>query len=161
MTIEERFFDKVVISASGCHLWTGMLNDWGYGYFHVNGKKVGAHRFAWQLANGAIPEGNHLHHRHECPKNCVNAEHLTPLSASEHSRLHANLTGHFGKGGPWHPALTAGSAASRRAATHCKRQHEFDEANTNIRPNGSRECLACGRLRAERTRQRHREGARP
>ena len=31
--------------------------------------------------------------------------------------------------------------------THCKRGHEFDEANTYWRPDGSRRCRSCARMR--------------
>ena len=38
-------------------------------------------------------------------------------------------------------------AARRRAATHCKRGHEFTPANTITRANGHRMCLTCQRDR--------------
>jgi hypothetical protein len=31
--------------------------------------------------------------------------------------------------------------------THCPRGHEYDEANTYNKPNGSRECRACRKAR--------------
>jgi hypothetical protein len=31
--------------------------------------------------------------------------------------------------------------------THCPRGHEYDEANTYHKPNGSRECRACRKAR--------------
>lgn len=38
--------------------------------------------------------------------------------------------------------------------THCKHDHEFTPENTYIRPNGSRGCKVCGRIRYERKRLR-------
>lgn len=34
-------------------------------------------------------------------------------------------------------------AAERRAATRCKRDHEFTPANTIVHKNGRRECRTC------------------
>jgi hypothetical protein len=45
------------------------------------------HRVLWENTNGAIPEGNHIHHIDGNPANNSLAN-LTSLSASEHMRLH-------------------------------------------------------------------------
>lgn len=40
--------------------------------------------------------------------------------------------------------LLHGTDANARK-THCKRGHAFDDANTRVRPDGSRKCRACDR----------------
>jgi hypothetical protein len=35
--------------------------------------------------------------------------------------------------------------ATKAAQTHCVHGHEFDEANTRVRANGTRQCRACDR----------------
>lgn len=66
---------------SGCHLWTGNCNRTGYGVFAYAESAVSpfrqivAHRVAWMLANGAIPNG--LLVLHKCDvRCCVNPDHL-------------------------------------------------------------------------------------
>jgi hypothetical protein len=63
---------------TGCWLWFAHHDQDGYGTFYVNSPKphsVRAHRFAWELWNGAIPDGNQV--RHSCSTNCcVNPQHL-------------------------------------------------------------------------------------
>lgn len=60
-----------------CWLWQGSLNDWGYGRFSLNGRIVRAHRTAYVLAVGPIPEG--LDIRHLCHvRHCCNPAHLEP-----------------------------------------------------------------------------------
>jgi hypothetical protein len=78
MTIlaDERFSRKVrTDGAGGCHLWTGARNVWGYGRLKREGVMLAAHRVAWEMAHGPIPDG--LHVLHHCDvRLCVNPEHL-------------------------------------------------------------------------------------
>lgn len=46
-----------------------------------------AHRYLYEKWEGPILENHDLDHRPECPKNCVNPAHLTPLTRSEHAQL--------------------------------------------------------------------------
>lgn len=76
MNIVERFLGKISRS-EGCHVWTGTVNDSGYGLFKIGWKKgqVRAHRYSWELANGKIPEGLFVLHKCDNPI-CVNPDHL-------------------------------------------------------------------------------------
>lgn len=71
---EERFWEKVDKSGD-CWVWTGYIQRKGYGVFTINGKLIRAHRFAWELENGKIPDGMVI--MHVCDnRRCVRASHL-------------------------------------------------------------------------------------
>lgn len=67
------FVDKR--SESDCWLWKGTKRAKGYGQFKWNGKNVAAHRMAYTLAYGSIPEGLLIRHTCDNPP-CVNPNHL-------------------------------------------------------------------------------------
>jgi len=77
----ERFNEKVDRSAGpdACWHWTGHRLPFGHGTFSPgrrSGNRHGyAHRFAWEQANGPIPEGLHVLHKCDNPP-CVNPAHL-------------------------------------------------------------------------------------
>jgi hypothetical protein len=58
-----------------CWLWTGARTTNGYGRITVGGKGHQAHRVAWMLASGAIPDGLYVCHRCDV-KLCVRPAHL-------------------------------------------------------------------------------------
>jgi hypothetical protein len=74
--IAERFWEKVgPPDASGCRMWTA-AGTWGYGTFYartVGNRKifVRAHRMAWELTHGPIPEGLQVLHRCDQPACCA------------------------------------------------------------------------------------------
>ena len=55
-----------------CIEWSGRRNEKGYGY---TGNRRRAHRVAWEVVNGAIPDGLCVLHRCDNPP-CVRVEHL-------------------------------------------------------------------------------------
>jgi hypothetical protein len=66
---EERFLEKVDKNgAGGCWLWLRNKNNMGYG-MAWNGKRILAHRMAYELLVGPIPEGLTLDHL--CHPLCV------------------------------------------------------------------------------------------
>ena len=89
----ERFMAKIAKQPSGCWLWTGSKLRVGYGKFCMNGIPGTAHRAAWELFNGPIPEGMYVCHACDV-RACVNPDHLflgsqsdNMLDASSKNRL--------------------------------------------------------------------------
>jgi len=73
--VEQRFWEKVDKS-SDCWIWLATnAGVAGYGRFKYCGKLESAHRVAWILTNGDIPESVRVNH---CCGNrlCVNPDHL-------------------------------------------------------------------------------------
>lgn len=77
---EERFWSKVHITNS-CWIWLGSKHKRGYGLFTISFNpsiSCVAHRYAWELILGPIPQGLFL--CHNCPEgdnpSCVNPAHL-------------------------------------------------------------------------------------
>ncbi len=145
-TPEARFWAKVRVADAAdpdaCWLWTGALDRDGYGQFWVAGRQVKAHRFAYELLVGPIPDG--LQGDHQCHnrdksckggptclhRRCVNSpDHLEPASGRDNT-----MRG---------DTITAGNASK----THCPVGHPYSSANTRVRSDGGRDCRACKRAR--------------
>jgi len=126
--LAERFWKKVEITES-CWIWHGHRGKFGHGSIRTGGvgfPKEAAHRVAYKLLVGPIPEGLVLDHlcRHGW---CVNPAHLEPVTNAENL-----LRGETGPG-----------INSRK--TQCKNGHPFDEANTYRLPSDPsfRRCRTC------------------
>ena len=98
-----RLWSRVEKLESGCWIWQGPKNKKGYGSLCRNGKKVQAHRAAWEMKNGPIPPGMFICHHCDTPS-CVNESHLflgtaqdNTLDCIQKGRWHHN--GKVGKPG--------------------------------------------------------------
>lgn len=58
-----------------CLIWTARRTADGYGSVSINNKEYLAHRVAWLVARGPIPNGLCVCHKCDTPA-CINAEHL-------------------------------------------------------------------------------------
>lgn len=125
-----RFWSKVILGGPDeCWMWTGVRTGTRngkvrYGQFSVNGKMIVAHRVAWELTHGPIPEG--LLPDHQCREHgCVNPGHLELVTNQENI-----LRG-------------VGPTAVNAKKTHCIHGHRFNERNTIIRIRGGQRTRAC------------------
>lgn len=134
---EERFWSKVTRTDT-CWLWEGSSRN-GYGLFSWGSGReqntTGAHRYAYQLERGEIPEELVIDHLCRVPL-CVNPDHLEPVTRGENV-----LRG-------------VGNPAVNRDKTHCLKGHEFTPENTYFNKHGHRGCRACGREGAQRRAQK-------
>lgn len=137
-----RFWSKTRFEPdTGCFEWTAYRNPrGGYGRFKRHGKLEVAHRVAFELTVGEIPDGLTLDHL--CRNTaCVNPLHLEPVSMTENIRRGTQ-------------------GADQRAKTHCPQGHPYDEANTYINPRRQRVCRTCGRDKMRERRRSERRDSR-
>ena len=73
---EDRFWANVRIAAPlVCWEWTAAVFRGGYGAIVRSGKKLKAHRVAYEFFNGPVPAGMVVRHRCDNPL-CCNPQHL-------------------------------------------------------------------------------------
>lgn len=121
---------------SGCILWLAGTSYSGYGILRIAGKQYRAHRVAYELAHGPVPDGLVLDHLCRV-RSCINPDHLEPVTQLVNVQRGA------------------------KNVKFCKSGHEFTPENTLVRTRGDgtqtlrRTCLACKRrLSAEYARRR-------
>jgi hypothetical protein len=132
-TLAERFEAKYIPEPnSGCWIWIGALEGGGYGNISSGGsrkaKRIKAHRVAYVLYKGEVPEGKDLDHlcRLRC---CVNPDHLEPVTRQENIRRS--------------PIAVAANHARR---THCSNGHPLSGDNLAwVSGENRRRCLTCKR----------------
>lgn len=132
--IPEPFACRISVTEDDCWLWTSYLTRKGYASFKWRGRTYVVHRFIYELFRGPIPAGLTLDHLADrcSSKACCNPDHLEPVTSRENT------------------LRSLDTLAGREAAqTHCKRDHEFTEANTYRAPGNPRRryCRTCVALR--------------
>ncbi len=82
-----RFWELVrAKNENGCRLWNGYRQSaFGYGYFTAEGQTHLAHRVAWRLSFGPIPDGKQVNHSCDV-RPCVSPDHLWVGTGSENMR---------------------------------------------------------------------------
>lgn len=137
--IADTFWGHVDKSAA-CWMWLGGQTK-GYGTYST----TMAHRVAYLLCVGPIPDGLELDHLCYTPL-CVNPSHLEPVTRTE------NIRRRIAAGPPRPPAPLR---------THCTKGHEFTPENTIPRDGGGRgqRCRICKNDSRRDTRRRRRMAA--
>ena len=126
MTPAKRFWakvDKIDAAPDACWQWLGTKSD-GYGRFSIGSKRIYAHRFAYELLIGPIPDGLTLDHL--CRNRaCVKPQHVEPV--------------------PMRTNILRGNGRSARNAVkaHCPQGHPYSGSNLYIWSKW-RYCLTCG-----------------
>lgn len=125
----ERFTSKFIEDPeTGCWVWQASLGAGGYGRFRLNGKLETAHRVAWEMFKGPIPDGGILDHFVCDNPPCVNPEHLKCGSYWDNTRRGNS------------------PVAINARKTHCPNGHALEDGNVYCRPGrNERECLKCRR----------------
>jgi hypothetical protein len=124
-----------------CWLWTGAVDEKGYGKIFYQGNPVLVHRLSAHLFLGMNLYSNiQALHKIICRnKNCWNPDHLY-LGTNQENRRDAVKTG---------DAFNS-TAAMRKLQTHCIHGHPLEGDNLYIAKDGRRRCATCRRNNAKR-----------
>ena len=125
-SFEDRFWGKVdkASDPDGCWLWlAGTARGYGMIDLSHSRRRALAHRVAYELARGPIPDGLQLDHLCRNPR-CVNPAHLDPVTCLENVRR--GLSGVL--------------------KTHCHKGHEYTPENLYIDRKNHRHCRICLRM---------------
>lgn len=120
-------FEKRIDKSGECWSWTGGTNKDGYGVVSIGRKRWLAHRFAYTLSHGPIPDGLMVLHSCDNPP-CCRLEHLfLGTRADNVADMAAKGRAKFGTVDPTKPRhviLTPGEVIAIR--------HEFLRGSTNL-----------------------------
>jgi HNH endonuclease len=116
-------FWRRVNRTDACWLWTGGTNGRGYGQLKIDGQQFYAHRLAFEVERGPIPNGLVIDHLCRTPL-CVNPDHLEPVTNTENLRR----------------GVRGGDPLTRE---RCKNDHPWDDVYRA--PNGTYHCRHCRR----------------
>lgn len=125
--LSERFFKYVqkegpipdgakphYVGLGNCWFWTSAKNKHGYGEFSVNKSVFKAHRVAWFLTHGSIPDGVFVCHKCDFTS-CVNPAHLFIGGHKENTRDCVEKGRKRGGEDHWKAKLTAAQVVDIRS----------------------------------------------
>lgn len=132
--------DRAAVGPGSCWRFKASTDSHGYGQIVLAGRLRRAHRVAWILYNGRIPDG--LVIDHTCRnKLCCNPSHLEAVTVQENNRRAAPYV-----------------RRPRRDQTHCLRGHALTGTNV-MTYRGRRHCRKCKRDLQRARRAAARKGA--
>lgn len=122
--------DRIVVDDNGCWVWQTGLDRCGYGRCSLvvpwtTRRRWSAHRLAYLLLVGVIPDGLQLDHLCVNPP-CCNPSHLEPVTP----KVNVNRSS---------------SADHWLSKTECPQGHAYDVKNTGRDSKGHRICRRCAR----------------
>jgi transposase len=145
----ERFWTKVKRGQPHeCWPWLAARQPDGYGLFHTSdGRHWGAHRYAYEVTYGPIPQClviDHVRARGCNRTDCVNPAHLEAVTQAVNIERGINR------------AVLSASFASQ---THCRHGHELTPENTYVRPIGNGQYRRCRKCRSVWRKEYRKRGA--
>lgn len=149
---EARFWAKVdKREPDECWPWVGRLEADGYARFEAGGMRCPAHRVAYELTIGPIPEALTIDHTcHNADMSCAGGSTCAHRRCCNPAHLEAvSLKINTLRG--------RGVSALNAAKTHCPRDHPLSGDNLRLNPDGHRVCRTCqATASAEQYRKRKR-----
>lgn len=123
--VKERAATRYRVSGS-CHISTYSTGSHGYAQigWQIDRKTIGttAHRAAWELLNGPIPEGMTIDHTCK-ERRCVNVNHMRLLSNFENARRTSGRDWKLGSCANGHPNSELHTQPSgKRVCPSCRRE---------------------------------------
>ena len=139
---EVYFWKKISKEKSGCWIWLGTKNEYGYGRINRGNKKLYAHRVAYNLANSVILQTKEIV-RHICHNtSCINPDHLEIGTQKDNidDKVKANRQ-HKGEKSP-SSKLTENKVIELRKRYWINRESISDLANeSKVKVSTLHECL--------------------
>lgn len=133
-TERERFDAKWTPEPNtGCWLWTASLTTTGYGMFHHHPFGRMAHRAAWRIYRGPIPDGMLIDHMCRVPI-CVNPDHLRVVTPQINTIQNS--------------VSVAAKRAAQTVCSRCGLPFGVRKPRGGGKRGTVRRCLPCVRLRA-------------
>lgn len=126
-SFEEYVAPHITEDESGCWLWTGRLDRFGYGRKRRPDKDWLVHRLVWEHLVGPIPPGLELDHLCRV-RACCNPAHLEPVTRKENIRR----------------SMAASAIAAR--TNRCKQGHDLAVHGKQRADGRGRRCTLCDRI---------------
>lgn len=134
LSLPERFWLNVEKSA-GCWEWIGAKRSTGYGQIVKDHRNYLAHRVAWELTNGPIPDGMFVCH-HCDNRTCVRPDHLFLGTTTDNMRDMVAKGRHFSRTKPERYARGERSGSVLHPEGRHRGDQHWSRRNPDLVPKG-------------------------